>query len=202
MGVILLAVAGSLVLAIPGSPLYKKPVLGLDLRGGLEVVLKAVPGKNHKLTPDDLTKSISIMQSRINGLGVSEPEIRKQGKDQIVIQLAGVHDPAAAARLIGKTAQLMLFDFESDVTGPSADGKGNAIPQPSLYGLLKQVQARAKKGSPEAFYLFHTKTITTKAAKKGAKPTTTVTHSVDYRSPAATLAVLLKPFGGKVPRNA
>ena len=107
---------------MPGSPLYKKPALGLDLRGGLEVVLKAVPGKNHKLTPDDLDESISIMQSRINKLGVSEPEIRKQGNDQIVIQLAGVHDPAAAARLIGKTAQLMLFDFENDVTGPSADG--------------------------------------------------------------------------------
>jgi preprotein translocase subunit SecD len=45
MGVILLAVAGSLLLAIPGSPLYKKPVLGLDLRGGLEVVLRADPGK-------------------------------------------------------------------------------------------------------------------------------------------------------------
>src|ERR1700681_2408780 len=100
MGIFLLAVAGSLLLAVPGSPLYKKPVLGLDLQGGLEVVLKAVPGKNHKLTTEDLTKSISIMQSRINGLGVSEPEIRKQGSDQIVIQLAGVHDAAkAAARL-------------------------------------------------------------------------------------------------------
>src|SRR4030081_3253204 len=202
MGVILLPVPGSLMLAVPGSPLYKKPVLGLDLRGGLEVVLRAVPGKNHKLTPDDLTKSISIMQSRISGLGVSGRDTRKQGKDQIVIQLAGVHDPAAAARLIGKTAQLMLFDFEHDVTGPSVDEKGNAIPQPSLYVLLKQVQARADKGSPEAYYLFHTKTSTTKATKKGAKPTTTVTHSVDQGSPAATLAVLLKPFGGKVPPKA
>jgi SecD/SecF fusion protein len=201
MGVILLAVTGSLLLAVPGSPLYKKPVLGLDLQGGLEVVLRAQPGKNHKLTPDDLTKSISIMQSRINGLGVSEPEIRKQGSDQIVIQLAGVHDPAAAARLIGKTAQLMLFNFEADVTGPSSDGKGNAVPLPSLYTLLKQVQSKANKGSPEAYYLFHTKTKTTKATKKGAKPTKTVTHSIDRRSPAPTLTALLKPYQGKVPTD-
>src|SRR5438552_231509 len=82
----------------------------------------------------DLDRSISIMQNRINKLGVSEPEIRKQGKDQIVIQLAGVHDPAAAAALIGKTAQLMLFDFEADVTGPSKVG-GNVVATPSLYEL-------------------------------------------------------------------
>ena len=74
------------------------------------------------------------MQSRINKLGVSEPEIRKQGSNQIVIQLAGVHDPAKAAKLIGSTAQLMLFDFENDLTGPSIDANGNPIAQPALTG--------------------------------------------------------------------
>ena len=49
------------------------------------------------------------MRNRIDKLGVSEPEIRKQGYDQIVIQLAGVHDPAAAAKLIGKTAVLAVL---------------------------------------------------------------------------------------------
>src|SRR5437763_11394327 len=102
MGAILLAVVAAILLIVPGSPVYKKPTLGLDLQGGLEVVLKAVPPKNHKLTLDDITRSIDIMRQRIDKLGVSEPEIRKQGTDQIVIQLAGVHDPAAAAKLIGK----------------------------------------------------------------------------------------------------
>ena len=68
---------------------------GLDLQGGLEVVLKAQPPKGHKLTPADLDRSVSIMRNRVDKLGVSEPEIRKQGSDQIVIQLAGVHDPNA-----------------------------------------------------------------------------------------------------------
>src|SRR5438034_2259187 len=200
MGAIVAALVGALLIAIPGSPVYKKPVLGLDLQGGLEVVLKAVPPKGHQLTPDDLNRSISIMQNRINKLGVSEPEIRKQGKDQIVIQLAGVHDPAAAAALIGKTAQLMLFDFEADVTGPSKVG-GNVVATPSLYELLKQVQTRAAKGEPEAFYLFHVKTTTTKPAKKGGKPKQTVVYYVDRRSPATTLKELLKPFGGKAPKD-
>jgi preprotein translocase subunit SecD len=111
MGLIVAALAGALLLAVPGSPAHKKPVLGLDLQGGLEVVLKAVPPKGHTLTPEDLDRSVSIMRSRIDKLGVSEPEIRKQGSNQIVIELAGVHDAAAAAKLIGKTAQLQFFDF-------------------------------------------------------------------------------------------
>src|SRR4029078_3147156 len=171
------ALIGARLVAVPGSPAYQKPTLGLDLQGGLEVVLRAVPPKGHARTPDALDRSISIMQSRINKLGVSEPEIRKQGKDQIVIQLAGVHDPEAAAALIGKKAQLMLFDFENDLTGPSIDGSGNPVATPGLYVLLKQVQTQAKKGDPEAYYLFKNKTVTKKPTKKGGKPTTTVEHS-------------------------
>jgi preprotein translocase subunit SecD len=147
MGVILAAAIGAALLAIPGAPLYQKPTLGLDLQGGLEVVLKAVPEKGQgPVTSDELDKSVSIMQSRINKLGVSEPEIRKQGSDQIVIELAGVHDPAKAAALIGKTAQLQLFDFEVDLRAPSVDANGNPVPSTSLYELLKQVQAA--KGPP------------------------------------------------------
>src|SRR5437764_865878 len=155
MGAIVAALVAAVLLAVPGSPIHKKPTLGLDLQGGLEVVLQAVPPKGHTLTSEDLDRSVSIMQNRINKLGVSEPEIRKQGSNQIVIQLAGVHDPAAAAKLIGKTAQLMLFDFENDLIGPSIDANGNPIAQPALYGMLKQVQGQAAKGSPEAYYLFH-----------------------------------------------
>src|ERR1041385_7940482 len=110
MGAIVAALVGAILLAVPGSPAYKKPTLGLDLQGGLEVVLKAVPPKGHKLTAEDLDRSITIMRNRIDKLGVSEPEIRKQGSNQIVIQLAGVHNAAEAAKLIGKTAQLEFFD--------------------------------------------------------------------------------------------
>ena len=210
MGVIVIALAGAVLLAVPGSPIQRKPTLGLDLRGGLEVVLKAVPPKGHVLTAADLDRSVSIMQNRINGLGVSEPEIRKQGSDQIVIQLAGVHDPAKAAALIGKTAQLMLFDFENDLTGPSKDLNGNPVAAPALYGLLKQVASQAATGTPEAYYLFHTKTVkvassttVTVKGKKVLKPTTktVVKHSLVQTSanPADTLAKLLRPVGGKVP---
>src|SRR5256885_6643675 len=129
------ALVGALLLAIPGSPAHKKPTLGLDLQGGLEVVLKAVPPKGHTLTAADLDRSVSIMRSRIDKLGVSEPEIRKQGSNQIVIELAGVHDAAAAAKLIGKTAQLQFYDMEADLTGPSIGVQRNPIPSQSVYDL-------------------------------------------------------------------
>ena len=199
IGAIVAALVGAIFLAVPGSPAYKKPTLGLDLQGGLEVVLKAVPPKGHTLTQDDLDRSISIMQNRINKLGVSEPEIRKQGSNQIVIQLAGVHNAEAAAKLIGKTAQLQLFDFENDLVPPSVDSNQNPIATPSLYQLLKQVQPQAGKGQPESFYLFRTKTVTTPAKKKGGKPTTTVKHSLLAQAP--TRSELLKPYGGSVPPN-
>src|SRR4249919_2321922 len=157
VGLILLALAGAVALGVPGSPVHKKLTLGLDLQGGLEVVLKAVPPANHALTSDDMDRSVSIMRNRIDKLGVSEPEIRKQGKNQIVIELAGVHDPAKAAGIIGKTAQLQFFDLENDVTGPSTDGNGGVIAESSLYRLLDQVQPQANAGKPTAYYLFNAK---------------------------------------------
>ena len=161
LGLIVLALAGVALMAIPGSPAENKPTLGLDLQGGLEVVLKAVPPKGHKLTAEDLDRSIDIMRKRIDKLGVSEPEIRKQGSNQIVIQLAGVHNAADAAKLIGKTAQLEFFDLEADLTGPSAVALNEQYPNASgsLYELLSNPStiALAEKGTPEQWYLFDAK---------------------------------------------
>ena len=97
VGLVAAALVGVALLAVPGSPLEQRPTLGLDLQGGLEVTLQAVPPKDRKLTKEDLDRSVSIMRSRVDKLGVAEPEIRTQGSDQISIQLPGVKDPAAAA---------------------------------------------------------------------------------------------------------
>jgi len=162
IGCILAALVGVAFLAVPSSPVHKKLTLGLDLQGGLEVVLKAVPPKGHKLTPEDLSRSIDIMRQRIDKLGVSEPEIRKQGNDQIVIQLAGIHDPAAAAKLIGKTAVLEFYDFEADLIGPSVNGLSQIpVATGSLYELLAApaTQTLAAKGTPSQWYLFNSKHV-------------------------------------------
>src|SRR5690348_16173422 len=115
LGVLLAALLGVVALGIPSSPVHKKVNLGLVLQGGLEVVLQPKPDKGQKLDASALARSVSIMRSRVDKLGVSEPEIRKQGKDQIVIELAGVKDPETASKLIGKTAQLELYDLETSL---------------------------------------------------------------------------------------
>jgi SecD/SecF fusion protein len=156
VGLILAALAGVVALGVPGSPIHKKVTLGLDLQGGLEVVLEAKPTKGQKLDSSALDRSVSIMRQRVDKLGVAEPEIRKQGSNQIVIELAGVHDPAKAASIIGKTAQLELYDLETSVTGPSLTAAGNPQETSSVYGLLSapQTQSLAKSGKPDGYYAF------------------------------------------------
>ncbi len=152
--VIVAALVGALMLEVPGTPAHRSPTLGLDLKGGLEVVLQAQKIPGHPLTTADLDTAVSIMQQRINGLGVNEPEIRKQEPNQIVIQLAGVHDPNKAAKLIGQTAVLELYDLEGDLHSPSIDTQGNPVSFPTRYGVLAPVQSLAKTGKPAEYYLF------------------------------------------------
>jgi SecD/SecF fusion protein len=176
------ALVGVALLAVPGSPLEKRPTLGLDLQGGLEVTLQAVPPRDRKLTKEDLDRSVSIMRSRVDKLGVAEPEIRTQGSDQISIQLPGVKDPAAAAQIIGKTAQLELFDLERDLVSPSIDARTRQpIATPKLYDLLAGQQALASKGKPDTYYVFRT---------KGKKL---------VRGPVQTKQAALAKWGGKLP---
>jgi SecD/SecF fusion protein len=150
------ALAGVGLLVVPSSPFHKPVKQGLDLQGGLEVVLKAVPPPNHPLTKSDLDRSIEIMRSRVDKLGVSEPEIRKQGSNQIVIELPGVKNAAQAADVIGKTAQLELYDLETSVTGPSKSARGIEA-RPSLYALLAAIQSTSQGENAGAWYLFDAK---------------------------------------------
>jgi SecD/SecF fusion protein len=204
-----LALAGTALLAVPGSPWHRGVKKGLDLQGGLEVVLKAQPPLGHKLTSADLDRAVSIMRNRVDKLGVSSPEIRKQGTDQIVIQLAGVHNPAQAAAIIGSTAQLELYDLEPALVPPSVTTTGVPVPTTNLYQLLSRVQSAAKNTKPSGYVLFKPvkvktttgtgkkkKTKTTVVWVKAAGPTDTL-----HRDPFTGNAGLLDASRGKVPKG-
>jgi SecD/SecF fusion protein len=206
---IVAALVGVALLAVPGSPAHRGVKKGLDLQGGLEVVLKASPPHGHKLTPSDLDRSVQIMRQRIDKLGVASPEIRKQGSNQIVIQLAGVHDPNAAAKIIGSTAQLELYDLEPALVPPSVTASGDPAADRNLYDLLTRVQATANKGQPSAYVLFKPVkvTSTTGTGKKAKTKTTTVwvkkagpTPTL-HRDPTTGNAGLLDAYGGKAPKG-
>jgi preprotein translocase subunit SecD len=77
------------------------PSLGLDLQGGASVVLQPPAG-----TPADvLDQAISVIRSRVDALGVAEPNITRQG-GAIVVELPGVKDQQRAVELVGDTAEL------------------------------------------------------------------------------------------------
>jgi SecD/SecF fusion protein len=147
---IAVTLGGVFLFAAPSSPLYKAPKLGLDLKGGLQVVLKAKPGQT--VTAAGMSHSISIMRKRVDKLGVAEPDVRTQGTNQIVIDLPGLKDPKRAEAVIGKLAKLELFDLEAKlVAGVSAN---NFVPQPrKLLNLLESVQPQVKSKGAEHYFL-------------------------------------------------
>src|SRR5262249_47802708 len=136
LGLIILALIGVALIGIPGSPAHKNAKLGLDLQGGIEVVLKATPPKGTKVTNDGLDTAVNITRDRRTGLGVSETDARKQQPDQIVTQLRGVKTPARAASIVGETAQLELYDLETSLLPPSITATGLPNVTTSLYDLL------------------------------------------------------------------
>jgi preprotein translocase subunit SecD len=77
------------------------PQLGLDLQGGVAVVLQ--PTKD--ASDEALTQTIEIIRTRVDALGVAEPEIARQG-DSIIVQLPGVKNQQRALDLVGATAEL------------------------------------------------------------------------------------------------
>ena len=81
--------------------------LGLDLQGGMHLVLRV---DTSKLTPDEAKdapdRALEIIRNRIDEFGVLEPSIQKQGKDRIIIQLPGVTDRSRAINLVKSSAHL------------------------------------------------------------------------------------------------
>jgi protein-export membrane protein SecD len=101
---ILLGVAA--YMAFPVS----KTNLGLDLQGGLAVILEAQDSAKAPRTDSSMTQAVKIIQNRVNRLGVAEPEIQRQGQWKISIQLPGIKNTEEALAIIGKTAVLEFYD--------------------------------------------------------------------------------------------
>jgi SecD/SecF fusion protein len=147
------------LIAVPASPFYDKPVLGLDLQGGLELTLEAVPPPGKELTEADLDRSENRLRDRIDELGVSEPEIRQQGGNQITVGLAGVFDRDRARKIVGSTGQLELYKLQDDLVGPSKDAQGYPRASGSLFPVLNDARPLTEQGKPAAYYLFKKKKL-------------------------------------------
>ncbi len=92
--------------------------LGLDLKGGTHIVLQAKPTPQAPVNDETMQRALAVVQRRVNGLGVAEPVVQRQGHDRIIVDLPGV-DPEQAVRTIGKTALLEFISPEgrTELTG-------------------------------------------------------------------------------------
>jgi preprotein translocase subunit SecD len=96
------------------------PKLSLDLAGGTTVTLTAVTESGKTAPPAQMTQALQIMRDRVNGLGVSEAEVAKQGSNVIVIQVPGREGQQRIVKLIGTTAQLQFRQvFAAQAGGPT-----------------------------------------------------------------------------------
>lgn len=95
------------------TPPSEKINQGLDVQGGLSVVLSAQSTDGQEVTTEDMEKSRSIIESRVNALGASEATVQVQGSDQILVQIPGLSDPETALSTIGRTGTLEFARADS-----------------------------------------------------------------------------------------
>ena len=106
-------------------PLNKRINLGLDLKGGMHLVLRVDTSQLSTAAKEDaVDRALEVIRNRIDEFGVREPSIQKQGEDEIVVQLPGVTDRDRAIDLIGKTALLefKLVSTEADKLKQALEG--------------------------------------------------------------------------------
>ncbi len=101
------------VSAVLFTPPNEKINQGLDIQGGLSVVLTAKSTDGEPVTPEDMEKSRAIIESRVNALGASEATVQEQGSDQILVQIPGLSDTEQALATIGRTGSLEFARLDS-----------------------------------------------------------------------------------------
>ncbi|MCK4570347.1 protein translocase subunit SecD [Candidatus Bipolaricaulota bacterium] len=107
-GIVIAVAVAALFFVYPFWPLDEVVQLGLDLQGGVRMVLEpeGIAEMDEKTKNDVLDQIMAILGNRVNQYGLTNPEIRVFGGDRILVNLPGTTDPEDARRLIGQTAML------------------------------------------------------------------------------------------------
>lgn len=126
------------VLAIVGGAaalVATRPVrLGLDLRGGTQIVLEARDTPERRVDSETVARTVEVLRRRVDQLGVSEPTLQGAGERRIIVELPGVSDPEQALEVIGRTAQLAFHPVVG--IAPQATPTPSPSPSPNADGEL------------------------------------------------------------------
>jgi preprotein translocase subunit SecD len=167
LGLIIVLAIAAMVLLI------NKPMrLGLDLQGGSQLTIQVKPTPEHPtITTQDLDAVKTVIENRINGLGVSEALVQSSGTDRVLVQLPGVNDPQQAERVLGGTAQLEFREQKAGTEGQFSAKMAVLNELKAKQKLLKKAgdkqaiadnQAALQKQFAEIGKLFYPPTITGK----------------------------------------
>lgn len=151
------------------NPIIDMLPRGLDLAGGVHVVLEAVPTPEVPVTDAGMAGAMDIIQRRVNALGVKEPYIQRSG-NRIIVEIAGVDDPNKAIEVIGKTALLEFVDEQGNVivtgkdlksadVGTHSDQKAVVLLEFNAEGAKKFADATAKNVGKRIIILLDKQTI-------------------------------------------
>jgi preprotein translocase subunit SecD/SecD/SecF fusion protein len=200
-----LAIAGLIVLLVASAwsfwPPSKTITQGLDLRGGLSVILTP------KTTADSnaMNRALTIINNRVNGLGVSEATVQLENQDQaILVQLPGVKNAKAALAALGSTGQLEFVEVSSlDATTQAAIKDGYVLTpgtyKPFMTGaVITAASAGVSSDKTQPGYVVNMSfdptgtaiwaSVTAKAAPTNARIAIVLDHSV-VSAPAVIEAI-------------
>ncbi len=145
-----LLLASLLVIAgLPGVVKAKKTELGLDLKGGIQLIYQGKPTpQTPHVTQAALQRAVDVMNNRVNQLGVSEPSISTQGGNQISVQLPAVQNTKRAERLVGTTARLEFYDWEANVLTPGGQTDASQLKVDNSVGTPQYAISQGSTSGP------------------------------------------------------
>jgi len=158
-GTVIVILFGALALLYPFWPIQNVVHLGLDLQGGVRMVLQAqgVADMTQAQQTDTINRVITILSNRVDQYGLANTEIKRLGTDRVLVNLPGVQNPEEARQLIGETAMLQFMKVVQAGTSPNSD----LIPTSSSQEVLKD-----RNGIP---YIVDTQPLLTGAALSDAR---------------------------------
>jgi preprotein translocase subunit SecD len=203
LGIIVIAVVALAATLIAG----RSPLLGLDLEGGVSVVLQP----HAKVTPAVLQQAVNIIDRRVNHLGVANSTVQRQGND-VVIELPGVKNSQAALKTIGTTAELFFRPVDCTVpaytpapktTTPTTTSTSKSTTATTVKGAAGPATHGALTALVRTPTTTAASTTTATTAKGSTSPTTAApTTSTTAKDPYAYLAAYCGTGSTPLPKGA
>jgi preprotein translocase subunit SecD len=183
------------------NPVSKTIHLGLDLQGGARLLLQLNPtAEVPKVGADAQEQTLEVIDRRINGLGVTEPQISKVGTDRILVELPAVKDPDAAEIALKKIAVLEFKILPENVAAQATSAQ-NALLVPNLPAAQKAAaqkyidQTAYAQGGPVVYSGKDLKAAQAGYQQQGGAPLVTFQTKDPARFYKLTSTNLGKPLG-------